>query len=140
MSATRMSGPAPYTTTSTKLRRVVISFELLRDLFTTGAHPPRSYSVIKDAIPADAMLVNVQHAWPNCMELLLWSESFEEVKPGDPIPPLDIVCQTIGTGLGDWLLAEIELEDGSGGFLLAEHAAAYHQTLTNLGVKLKPRS
>lgn len=82
--------PAP----GTRLRRVTISFEILRDLFMAGAHPARRYSVIRDAIPPDAILVNVQHEWPNCVEMLLWSESFAEVKLGDLIPPLDIFILT----------------------------------------------
>jgi hypothetical protein len=85
--------PAPFTTSSDRLRRVVISFEILQDLFSAGLHPPHRYAVTKGPIPADAKLVNVQHAWPNCIELLLWSESFEPVKPGDIIPMLDILCE-----------------------------------------------
>ena len=77
-----------------KLRRVVISFELLRQLFTPGAHPPRSYRVIRDAIPEDAELVNVRHGWPSQVELLLRSESFTLVRPGRSIPQLDIVAET----------------------------------------------
>jgi hypothetical protein len=73
--------PAYGTTSSDRLRRVVISFEILHDLFSAGMHPPNRYAVTKDPIPADAKLVNVQHAWPNCVELLLWSESFEPVGP-----------------------------------------------------------
>lgn len=76
------------------LRRVVISFELLRQLFAPGAHPPRSYRVVRDAIPEDAELVNVQHAWPNCVELLLRSDRFTPVKLGDQIPQLDILVET----------------------------------------------
>lgn len=79
--------------TDSRLRRVIISFELLRDLFTAGAHPRHAYRVIQNAIPEDAALVNVQHACPNLVELLLWSESFEEVKPDHTIPVLDIVCE-----------------------------------------------
>jgi len=85
--------PAYGTTSSDRLRRVVISFEILHDLFSAGMHPPNRYAVTKDPIPADAKLVNVQHAWPNCVELLLWSESFEPVGPGDIIPMLDILCE-----------------------------------------------
>jgi hypothetical protein len=90
--------PAPFTTTSDRLRRVVISFEILHDLFSAGLHPPNRYAVTKDPIPADAKLVNVQHAWPNCVELLLYSESFEPVGPGDIIPQLDILCERQPTG------------------------------------------
>jgi hypothetical protein len=85
--------PAYGTTSSDRLRRVVISFEILHDLFSAGPHPPNRYAVTKDPIPADAKLVNVQHAWPNCVELLLWSESFEPVGPGDDVPMLDILCE-----------------------------------------------
>lgn len=92
-------GPLPGTTTNNKLRRVIIHFELLHELFKEGPHPPHGYNVIRDPMPADARLVNVQHAWPNSIELLLWSDSFEPVKNGDIIPHLDIVCETPGPRL-----------------------------------------
>lgn len=70
-----------------------MSFDLLRDLFSPGGHPAFAYSVISGGIAPDAVLVNVKHGWPNCIELLFYSESFEELKEGELIPLVDIVCK-----------------------------------------------
>ena len=71
-----------------RLRTVIISWELLRDLFTAGPHPPHSYDVIRDAIPADAELVNVRHAWPNRIEIVLHSPQFADVPLGSAGEPV----------------------------------------------------
>ena len=70
-----------------KVRRLQISTELLFDLFRAGAHAG-GYTVTQDGIPEDAELVNVQHAWPNTVELLIRSETFEPV----PLVGQEIPC------------------------------------------------
>ena len=67
-----------------KYKRFQISPELFLALFVEGPHP--AYSVIKDAMPADAKLVHVRMAWPNYLEMLISSESFPELKKGEEIP------------------------------------------------------
>lgn len=64
-----------------KVKRLQISAELLFGMFSSGFHEA-GYTVIEDAIPSDARLVNVHHAWPNRIELLIESDSFLEVKEG----------------------------------------------------------
>lgn len=90
-----MIAPAPHTTTSRKLKRVILSWELLRDLFTEGLHPANAYRVVRDALPNDAMLVNVRLAWPHCLEALIYSERFAAVNEGDEYPLLNPVCERI---------------------------------------------
>lgn len=67
-----------------RYRRLRISFEQFATILGDGPHGP--YVVIKDAIPADAKFVNVQHAWPNSVEVLMESSSFSELKEGEEIP------------------------------------------------------
>jgi hypothetical protein len=68
-----------------KYKRVVISPDLLLMLFTPGFHAA-GYAVTKDGIPGDAELLNVHHCWPNKIERLIKSETFDAVKCGDEIP------------------------------------------------------
>jgi hypothetical protein len=75
-----------------KIKRIQISAELLFHLFAEGHHPG-GYSVVKDAIPADAQLVNCQHSWPNGIELLVTSASFDDTRQGDIMPTLIPVCK-----------------------------------------------
>lgn len=70
-----------------RLRTLKISAELLFELFTAGEHSA-GYRVVAQAIPADAELVNVRHAWPNGVELIIRSESFDPIDPGAEPPPL----------------------------------------------------
>ncbi len=83
--------PAP--TTSRRYKRTIVSFEFLRDLFSEGDHSSY-YRVVRDSIPADAILVNARFAWPNCLELLIYSESFPETKDGEEYPLLNPTCET----------------------------------------------
>jgi hypothetical protein len=85
--------PAPGTTTSRRLKTLTIAFALVRPFLSAGDHS-YIYTVIKDAVPDDAVLVNIRHAWPNCIELLIYSESFDEVDEGAVIPTLTPVCLT----------------------------------------------
>lgn len=78
-----------------RFKRLIITAELFFDLFTSGVHPPRTYRVDEDAIPSDARLVNVRHGWPDALEILIESQSFEEVKQGDVIPELRPVITTL---------------------------------------------
>lgn len=77
-----------------KAKRLRISFELLRELFTAGAHST-GYTVEQDAIPADAQLVNVRHGWPNEVELLIASDTFPYIKAGDEVPELTPIIRRI---------------------------------------------
>lgn len=74
-----------------KVKRLQISAELLFEMFSDGFHEG-GYTVIKDAVPADARLVNVRyfppHGWPNSIELLIESDSFAEVAEGHSVPTL----------------------------------------------------
>jgi hypothetical protein len=74
-----------------KVKSVEMSAELLFHLFAAGHHPG-GYTVVKDAIPEDARLVNVKHGWPHTIALLIESESFEDVQPGQITPILTPVC------------------------------------------------
>ena len=67
--------------------KLVISPDLFLSWFTAGDHG-FSYRVTENAIPEDAKLVNVRHAWPNAVELLIESQSYDELKEGDEIPTL----------------------------------------------------
>lgn len=44
-------------------------------------------------IPADAKLINVQHGWPNEIDILLESREFEAVDEGEPIPFLTVTTR-----------------------------------------------
>lgn len=74
------------------VRRLVVSEELLLQLFSAGEH--RGYSITANAIPADARVVNVHHGWPDGIEILLESPEFSPVKEGDEIPFLTPICFT----------------------------------------------
>jgi len=65
------------------LRKFRISGELLLGMFTAGKH--RGYSVVHDAIPADAVVEGVRSGFdgPDAIEVLISSETLE---PIDPIP------------------------------------------------------
>jgi hypothetical protein len=71
----------------------MVSWDLARDFIITGQHE-RRYRVI-DGLPQDAALVNVRHSWPNCIELLLASASFDELKDGDEIPILNPTVERV---------------------------------------------
>jgi len=88
--------PAPHTTSSRRLKRLPVSFDLVRDFLVAGEHA-HLYCISEKAVPPDAVLVNVQHAWPNCVELLLHSPSFDEVKDGEIIPELSILFTKANT-------------------------------------------
>lgn len=66
-----------------KTKRLPISSELVFNLLR-GTHP--GYFVTKNEIPADAKLINVRHSWPDSVELLIWSDTFEDVPDGEEIP------------------------------------------------------
>jgi hypothetical protein len=68
-----------------------ISTELLFDLLR-GDHP-KGYRIVKDELPADALLVNVRHGFPNYIEILVESESFEEMVEGQEFPFLTPVAE-----------------------------------------------
>jgi hypothetical protein len=68
-----------------KWRRFTISVELFLQLFTEGPHRA-GYRVKENGIPEDAKLVNVRHAWPNSIEVLIESESFGDVGVGEVVP------------------------------------------------------
>lgn len=65
-----------------KVKRFQISPELLFEILSEGFHPA-GYSVIENAVPKDARLVNVHHAWTNFIELLIESDSFPETFEGE---------------------------------------------------------
>lgn len=67
-----------------KAKRLIISAELFFTMLQEGFHPG-GYSVIENAVPRDAKLINVRHAWPNEIELLISSEGFPEVEEGAEI-------------------------------------------------------
>lgn len=71
-----------------RYKRVQISAEKFLAAFAEGPHPPAGYTVISDAVPADAKLINVRHAWPNLVELLLSSDTFPVLQEGEEIPLL----------------------------------------------------
>lgn len=84
-----------------KVKILRISPEFFFSLFTEGLHPDRGYEVTKDALPADARLVNVRYwppyGWPNWIELLVESESFPEVGEGQEAAFLNPIVETRAT-------------------------------------------
>lgn len=78
---------AAHTTSSRRLRSLIVSFDLVRDALLTGEHKLH-YQVTKDPLPSDAVLVNVRYAWPNCIELVIWSSTFDELAEDAIAPPL----------------------------------------------------
>ena len=64
-----------------RAKRFAISPELFLSLFTLGEHPG-GYAVVRDPMPPDAVLLNVRHSWPNAIEVLVASDSFEETSHG----------------------------------------------------------
>jgi hypothetical protein len=74
------------------IRRFKISDALLLDLFKTGEH--LGYSVIENAIPQDARLLNVRHGWPesSTLELIIESSEFSALNGGDIIPEIVPIC------------------------------------------------
>lgn len=77
-------------TAQMKWKRFRISSELFLQLFMSGDH--RGFRIVEQAIPDDAQLVNVLHAFPNDIELLIYSEEFPALKAGEQIPELVPVC------------------------------------------------
>lgn len=73
-----------------RIRRLCISAELFLSLFHAGQRP--AYAVVENAVPGDARLVNVRHGWPNSIELLIESESFDEVPQAEKIPDIQPIC------------------------------------------------
>jgi hypothetical protein len=71
-----------------RYKRLKVSPEMFLSLFTEGVHPERAYTVIADAVPADAKLVHVRMLWPNDLEMLISSETFPVLKKGEEIPLL----------------------------------------------------
>jgi hypothetical protein len=74
-----------------RVRNCSISPELLLSLFTTGPHKG-GYSVVQDAIPENAILLNVRHGWPNTIDLLIESAEFSDIQDGQVIPELAPLC------------------------------------------------
>ncbi|HSY92349.1 MAG TPA: hypothetical protein VK812_13310 [Candidatus Binatus sp.] len=64
-----------------KAKRFTISAELFLSLLTLGRHPG-GYAVVSDAMPPDGVLLDVRHVWPGKLEVLVASESFEEMPRG----------------------------------------------------------
>jgi hypothetical protein len=80
-----------------RVKRLTISSELFCAIFSAGQHG--AYTVVQNGIPDDARLINLRHAWPSAIELLLESERFDEVREGEVIPEfspliMDGVVQT----------------------------------------------
>lgn len=68
-----------------RIRSLKISEEFFFSLFTSGFYEA-GYTVLSNAIPKDAKLVNVRFGWPHEIEILIESQEFEEVGEGE-IPP-----------------------------------------------------
>ena len=64
-----------------KAKRFTLSAELFLSLLTLGRHPG-GYAVVRDGMPLDAVLLDVRHAWPGKLEVLVASDSFEETPHG----------------------------------------------------------
>ena len=67
-----------------RYRILRVSAELFLSCYTEGLHK-FSYRVVGDALPADAKCVNVRHAFPNEIELVIESESFPEIRRGEQL-------------------------------------------------------
>jgi len=66
-----------------RVKLLPVSSELAFNLMR-GEH--RGYRVVKNEIPSDAKLINVRHGWPDSVELLIQSETFEDIAEGQEIP------------------------------------------------------
>lgn len=75
-----------YLPTSRRVRMLRISSEMLKTLFGPGKHSV--YTVVEDALPTDALLINVRYGWPYNVDLLFESPEFPEVPEGAEIPEL----------------------------------------------------
>jgi hypothetical protein len=81
---------ANYRSENRRFKRLILSDELLLELFSAGVH--QSYEVIEYPIPAGTRLINVRHVWPRSIEVMLEHETFEPVT-GDEIPLLTPVLR-----------------------------------------------
>lgn len=66
-----------------RIKRLQIAPAIFFRLFSAGDH---AGYMVEQGIPTDAKLMNVRHGWPDMIELLIQSESFEEIKEGQEIP------------------------------------------------------
>lgn len=72
-----------------------ISGALFVELFGKG--PKQVYQVIKDPVPSDARIIDVRFngfGYPDLIEILLESESFDRVPAGESYPELRPVIQS----------------------------------------------
>jgi hypothetical protein len=82
-----------------RLKRLIISAELFFSLFTEGEHAV-DYTVLQDALPADAELVKVYSTRAE-IGLVIKSSSFPSVPEGQTIPILKPVIENINaTAIG----------------------------------------
>jgi hypothetical protein len=73
-----------------------ISDALLLNIFSAGLKPLHE---VVEGIPVDAKIVNVQHGWPNAIDILLQSDKFSENAEGEPIPFLNVTVRTFAPEL-----------------------------------------
>ncbi len=76
-----------------RLKTLKVSEDFFFGLLTNGLHAA-GYTVISNAVPKDAKLVNVRLRWPTGIEMLIESEEFDAVEEGGDIPDLTPVLRT----------------------------------------------
>jgi hypothetical protein len=130
-----------------KVKSIEISAEFFFQLFNPGWHGA-GYTVLKDGIPEDARLVNVHHKWPNQLEILIESESFDDVPDGHIPPTLIPLCEQMsisetrtrgvqgGPGMAESMLIEIRaLLPRTDEFASRQLPAAVRHYINWLGVR-----
>jgi hypothetical protein len=91
-----------------KLAIMKIDAQLLRTVLSGLDVRRPSWAITKDALPDDAEIVAIDynaHQWPQVINVVLASESFESVPPGWQIPTLPPVQMTAYYGPYDGSMA-----------------------------------
>lgn len=74
-----------------KFRKIPLSAVMLAELFMEGEH----HFNILQGLPADAKIMNVQISFDlKKVILLVWSDSFDEIKEGEQVPEMAITAES----------------------------------------------
>ena len=73
-----------------RLKMLRVTNALFLEVFR-GDHP--AYSVVKDAVPDDAIIINVRLGWGDLIEVLIKSDTFPPVRDGKEPPILEPIAE-----------------------------------------------